>query len=83
MTDSRAARWVRRPWLRRVVVTAAARLLRKFGDPEGINPAALVGLGAFMYVATGSRSRAKSSERATPGCGAECSPVRSLCLAEP
>ena len=32
-----------------MVVIAAAWLLWRFGDPEGINPAALVGLGAFMY----------------------------------
>lgn len=49
MTDARPARRPRRPWLRRLVAIGAAWLLWKFGDPEGINPAALVGLGAFMY----------------------------------
>lgn len=47
------------------------------------NPAALVGLGTFMYFATGSRSRANSGGRATRCRGAECTPGRDLCHTEP
>lgn len=83
MTDSRPARRPRWPWLRRVAANAAAWLLWRLGDPEGISPAASVALGAFMYFATGSRSWANSGDRATRGHGAEFTPGRGLCQAVP